>query len=277
MTSSQNGSSAGKKTPMLLLHGFTGTPVMWEPVIPFLEEHHEIYAPHLPGHHLGPAFTDPKDHIADALVDILEEMMDERGWERAHIVGNSLGGWGALLLADRRRALSTVAISPAGGWQLGSSEARRAQAIFVTTQLQMSLFGPTGLPWELARRPRGRKLILDIACAHPERLTARQASLWVDATADTPAWKMMLKYAPSVNAPTTMDGLDGPVRIAWGTRDKLLPFKRYSPGWKAVLPDADWVALDGLGHVPMSDDPELVAKTILDVTAVPHSEVVEPE
>ena len=29
-----------------------------------------------------------------------------------------------------------------------------------------------------------------------------------------------------------------------------------------MLPDAEWVELRGLGHMPMSDDPELVARTI---------------
>jgi hypothetical protein len=29
------------------------------------------------------------------------------------------------------------------------------------------------------------------------------------------------------------------------------------------------VTLEGLGHVPMSDDPDLVARTILDVTTAP--------
>ena len=29
-----------------------------------------------------------------------------------------------------------------------------------------------------------------------------------------------------------------------------------------MLPAAEWVELKGLGHMPMSDDPELVAQTI---------------
>jgi pimeloyl-ACP methyl ester carboxylesterase len=56
------------------------------------------------------------------------------------------------------------------------------------------------------------------------------------------------------------------VRIAWGTSDRILPYKRYSPGWRKVLPDAEWVSLDKLGHVPMSDNPSLIANTILEVS-----------
>jgi pimeloyl-ACP methyl ester carboxylesterase len=263
------------KSPMLLLHGFTGTPVMWDPVLPYLEMHHECVAINLPGHHDGPPFTDPKEHIADAMVDAVEEQMDALGWERAHIVGNSLGGWLALLLANRRRALTTVAISPAGGWKLNSPESRRTVKLFKQMHYSTTLLEPIAL--ELARRPRGRKLMLRDAVAFPERLPGPLAVEWIRAIVDAPAWKLLLEEAPYVNAPTTMDGLDGPVRVAWGTKDRVLPFRGYSPGWKAVLPNADWVALDGLGHVPMSDDPALIAQTILEISTAQTSEVVEPD
>jgi pimeloyl-ACP methyl ester carboxylesterase len=41
--------------------------------------------------------------------------MDEAGIGRAHLVGNSLGGFVALQLAARGRAESVVALAPAGG------------------------------------------------------------------------------------------------------------------------------------------------------------------
>ena len=57
-----------------------------------------------------------------------------------------------------------------------------------------------------------------------------------------------------------------PIRLVWGTRDRLLPIRGYSELWRRVLPYAEWVELDGAGHVPMYDDPEAVAQAILDVT-----------
>ncbi len=270
----RNGASSGK-SPMLLVHGFTGTPVMWDPLLPYLEEHHDVAAINLPGHYGGIPFTDPGDHIADTLTDMLETQMDELGWDRAHLVGNSLGGWAVLLLAQRRRALSTVAISPAGGWGLDSAESKRAVRLFKAIQTQLALFEP--IAYELSKRPRGRKLTMRDAVAFPERLPGPLAAQWIRAAANTPAWRMMIEYAPKVNAPATMEGLEGPVRVAWGSKDRILPFKGYSPGWKAVLPDADWVRLEGLGHVPMSDDPALISQTILELSTSAAREVVEPE
>jgi pimeloyl-ACP methyl ester carboxylesterase len=36
---------------------------------------------------------------------------------------------------------------------------------------------------------------------------------------------------------------------------------------RELLPSAEWVELRGLGHVPMSDDPELIGRTISEFTA----------
>ena len=43
--------------------------------------------------------------------------MDALGWDTAHIVGNSLGGWVAFELERRGRARTLTGIAPAGGWR----------------------------------------------------------------------------------------------------------------------------------------------------------------
>ena len=55
---------------------------------------------------------------------------------------------------------------------------------------------------------------------------------------------------------------DVPVTIAWGTRDRMLP-QRQMLRAKASLPDARLVRLPGCGHVPMTDNPALVADVLL--------------
>jgi pimeloyl-ACP methyl ester carboxylesterase len=67
--------------------------------------------------------------------------------------------------------------------------------------------------------------------------------------------------------PPAFDGVGCPVLLAWGSRDRILPSARYSKRMRELLPSAEWVELRGLGHVPMSDDPELVARTISEFTA----------
>ena len=56
---------------------------------------------------------------------------------------------------------------------------------------------------------------------------------------------------------------DVPVTIAWGEKDRLFPV-RQAGRFAAAIPRARARVLPGVGHVPMSDDPDLVAATILE-------------
>jgi len=112
----------GSGEPLVCLHGFMETWRSWELVLPALEREHDVLAPTLPGHAGGAPLAGA---ISDAVFpDAVERAMDEAGFETAHIVGNSLGGFVALQLAERGRARSVVALAPAGGWAPGD-DARR--------------------------------------------------------------------------------------------------------------------------------------------------------
>jgi pimeloyl-ACP methyl ester carboxylesterase len=59
-----------------------------------------------------------------------------------------------------------------------------------------------------------------------------------------------------------------PVRVVWGTADRLLVWpraaRRYREEW---VPQADWVVLDDVGHCPQLDVPLECAELILGWTA----------
>jgi pimeloyl-ACP methyl ester carboxylesterase len=52
-----------------------------------------------------------------------------------------------------------------------------------------------------------------------------------------------------------------PVTVAWGAKDRLLPYRLQAPRARALLPWAKHVTL-GTGHVPFWDDPAAVAEVI---------------
>jgi pimeloyl-ACP methyl ester carboxylesterase len=57
-----------------------------------------------------------------------------------------------------------------------------------------------------------------------------------------------------------------PIRILYGTNDRLLRWPGHFTRLRRMLPDADWVPLEGMGHLPMWDSPEAVAMAILEHT-----------
>jgi len=67
-----------------------------------------------------------------------------------------------------------------------------------------------------------------------------------------------------------------PVRIAWGGRDQVIPFERYGRPLLDAVPGAELRTIDGVGHVPMYDDPEQVARQILEVCDRPEPLRLQP-
>jgi pimeloyl-ACP methyl ester carboxylesterase len=61
---------------------------------------------------------------------------------------------------------------------------------------------------------------------------------------------------------TTPQRSEVPTMVGWGSRDYLLP-RAQIRRLRTVLPDAHVVVLPGCGHIPMADDPALVAQVIL--------------
>ena len=59
-----------------------------------------------------------------------------------------------------------------------------------------------------------------------------------------------------------------PVRVVWGTEDRLLTWPQAAVRYREeLLPQADWVVIDGLGHCLQLDSPVEVAQLILGQTS----------
>ena len=89
----------------------------WKVIRPALEEKFQVTAIDLPGH--GKSDFDPNQAMDPySLALLITKQMDELGIEKAHIAGNSLGGWIALELgaAFPDRVLSITGLAPAGLW-----------------------------------------------------------------------------------------------------------------------------------------------------------------
>jgi pimeloyl-ACP methyl ester carboxylesterase len=250
----------GSGLPLVLLHGFTGSWRIWELVLPALEREHDVFAPTLPGHAGGPPI-DAVDH--DTIPDAIERAMDGLGWQTAHIVGNSLGGYVALQLAARGRARTVVALAPAGGWADASyKEMLRDYA-------RMHELAKAAAPHAeaAAATPEGRRNATQYITTHGEDLPPRLVADVIRATAGCRAALPMIEYATNEPWEVEAHRIDCPVRIVWGTEDELLPWPsaatRYRRDW---LPHADWVELDGVGHCPQVDAPLETAQLILGFT-----------
>ena len=253
----------GSGPPLVCLHGFTDTWRTWELVLPELERHHDVLAPTLAGHAGGP----PVDgEISDTLLaDAVERAMDEAGFATAHIVGNSLGGYLALQLATRGRAQSVVALAPAGGWTEGDDAFKAALDHFIRMQ---ELLEPA-IPHvdAIVASPDGRRRATQHITTNFDPIPRGLVAHLMRGAAGCDAVYALVEHARREGWHIDAGKIDCPVRVVWGTDDRLLEWPsaaaRYREDW---VPNADWVVLDGVGHCPQLDVPLEAAQLILGFT-----------
>jgi len=246
----------GRGEPLLLIHGISHRRQGWAPVLDRLAEHHEVIAIDLPGHGGSPRFEPGDRPVAAALTDEIEHLLVEIDQPRPHVVGNSLGGLIALEMALNGHARTVTALSPAGFWR-GPADFAYIRGLFATVQASARVLEPVAP--RLAQHRWGRALALGWATAHPTRVTPEAM---LGDTRNMIASREAIRTIFGGAITYEGDGGDVPTTIAWGTRDTvLLPYQARRA--RTQLPAAEHVWLRGCGHVPMSDDPDLVARVIL--------------
>ena len=252
----------GSGPPLVCLHGFLDTWRTWELVLPALERRHDVLAVTLAGHAGGPPLT--VEPSAAALADAVERAMDDAGFGAAHLVGNSLGGYLALELAARGRARTVVALAPAGGWDDDSyHDLLRFQATLVA---QARAVAPHA--YAVVATPEGRRRATQYMTTSFEHIPAELIAHQLRGAAGAEAALALIDRAGREAWAVDAERIACPVRLVWGTADRLLPWPaaaaRFRSEW---LPHADWVELDGVGHAPQLDVPLETAQLILGFAA----------
>ncbi|MEU1851176.1 alpha/beta fold hydrolase [Streptomyces sp. NPDC019990] len=248
----------GSGAPLLLLHGIGHHRQVWDPVLPALAAERDVIAVDLPGCGESPALPDGMAHDLPTMNTVLAALFEALDVERPHVAGNSLGGLLALDLARARLVRSVTALSPAGFWN--EPERRYAFAILMTMR-QIARRMPLPVVERLARPAIGRTLLTSTIYARPGRRSPEAVVAETLALAGAQGFSETLRSGRTVRF--TDDIADTPVTVAWGDRDRLL-IPRQGVRAKGVIPRARLVRLPGCGHVPMNDDPALVARVVLD-------------
>jgi pimeloyl-ACP methyl ester carboxylesterase len=248
----------GSGEPLVLVHGLGHRRQAWDAVTPRLAAEREVIAVDLPamGESAVPAVGDYR-----TMADMLEKFFGDVGIERPHVAGNSLGGLLALELAARGSVRSATALSPAGFWS--TPEEYWCRAVF-----RIAGFLGDKLPDRVAEGIIGNRYarvpLMGLFFGHPSRHDP--ADLIRDLRG------LGREHRPAIDAalarledwsPPPAAAADVPVTIAWGQRDLLL-FPHQARRAKRAYPAARFVDLAGLGHVPMTDDPERVAAVLLE-------------
>jgi pimeloyl-ACP methyl ester carboxylesterase len=239
---------------VVLLHGLTATHRYWKQNVAALAERRRVIALDLPG--FGRSHKPDADYSIPFFVAALERFLDERGVERATLIGNSMGGQIAMAaaVAAPERVARLVLVDPAGVTTLPLWLVRVASWATWTAAGVLPATPPR------VPRPFVRALFAAVFPGRPD-LAARYVAAYARAIA-SPEYPLHLRatvraargvlampmhrHAPRLRAPTL---------IMWGAQDWLLP-ARAARRLQRLIPHAQVLIYRESGHCPMVDQPE---------------------
>ncbi len=168
------------------------------------------------------------------------------------------------------RAATVVALAPAGGWAKGDEVYKELLRSQSTLHEQMKAIAPQAKA--MLATPAGKRQATQLVTTNFEHIPVELLAHELLGAASCTAAESLIEHALREGWSLDAEKITCPVRIVWGTADRLLPWPhaaaRYRNHW---LPHADWVELDGIGHCPQLDIP-------VDCTADPrvHLALSEP-
>lgn len=258
---------AGSGSLVVLLHGISMSSETWESIIPRLSGQHTVLAPDLLGH--GASAKPQGDYSLGAYANLLRDLLEVLGKQRATIVGHSLGGGVALQFSYQfpERCERLVLVS-SGGLGRELHPMLRAAALPGAELV---------LPWLATAASRGIGALVrgmnkvgfressDLAetwrgFVSLEHAEARRA--FIQTVRGIIDWS-----GQRVSATDKLYLASGlPTMIVWGGADPLIPVQ-HALATHEQMPGSRLEIFPKAGHYPYLDDPERFAAVLLDFIA----------
>jgi len=242
---------------VVLLHGMVGSSRSWMPILPQLTEHHRVLAPDLLGH--GQSAKPRGDYSPGAFASGVRDLMVAVGWERASIVGHSLGGGVAMQFAYQFPHMSErLVLVGSGGLGRGVGAILKACSLpgaelvlpLVMNRRLVSLGAK--LHRLVHRLPVPLPAAFDEVSPSYASLTETEARLAFVHTIRSciDVFGQRIDASDRLYLTSRM-----PTLIMWGTDDPIIPV-RHGKRAHELATNSQLELFEGAGHWPHYDDPE---------------------
>jgi pimeloyl-ACP methyl ester carboxylesterase len=245
----------GEGSPLLFIHGLSGSWPNWLEQLPVLAAEHRVIALDLPG--FGSSPMPEQDISISGYARLLDGLLAQLGLDAVAVVGNSMGGFiGAeLAIAFPQRVERLVLVSAAGISTLGDARTdrvlpslRRAERILAASGAWVASKSDT-----VARRARLREATLYIVLRHPSRLPAALAAEQLRG-AGKPGFLAALEDILDYDFRDRLPEIACPTLIVWGEGDRLINV-RDADVFAELIPGSRKVIFEDTGHMAMLERP----------------------
>ena len=234
----------GHGTPLVLIHGYPLDHTIWKQVVPLLENDYDLILPDLRG--FGQSGTSrPFYSMADMAAD-LAALLYSLKIEKAVIAGHSMGGYIALAFAraspERVLGLGLVASQPlADTPEKKAGRYQEAEHVLAHGVEEVAKGMSTRLTADPVLQTRLKELMHQ---QHPEGVSGALRAM-----------------ADRLDSTDILSGFNFPVAIIHGLEDKIIPIER-ARDVQAVVKIGTLFEIEGVGHMPMMEAPQITAKAL---------------
>ena len=239
--------------PLLLVHGFTGAKEDFgDWMEPFADLGFHAVAPDLRGHGASDHPEDEAAYSLEIFADDLDALIVELGWERSTLVGHSMGGMVAQVLATRvpEDLRGLVLMDTSHGSVEGidpelvefAQGVARNQGIEAVADILAEMESPLDTPAHL-RLLAEREGYAEFG---DRKLRASSAAMYAAMVGELTAQEDRLN---------ALRGLTVPTLVLVGDLDR--PFLDDSERLRAAIPGARLVVVPGAGHSPQFEAPDV--------------------
>jgi 3-oxoadipate enol-lactonase len=237
----------GAGEPVLLIQGMSGTHLAWgDAFLAGLGDDVEIVT----YNHRGVGTSTPQDQpfAIEQLADDAAGLLDALGWERAHVLGISMGGMVAQELALRHpQRIRTLTL---GCTYPGGSEAQLADPALIQELAGALLSGDR----ELALRT-GFAANLSAAHVADEAHWAPFQAMATALPVAVPVIMLQMQAVMGHDVSTRLSSIEAPTLVVHGTEDRMLPVAN-GELIARLIPQARLELLQGVGHMFWWEQPE---------------------
>jgi 2-hydroxy-6-oxonona-2,4-dienedioate hydrolase len=259
----------GSGAPLILLHGTGGHAENWVRNIKPLGAHYRIIAPDFLWH--GASDTDNfQPEIMPGLIAQVLDLMDALGLDRAHVEGQSLGGWVAALLAMRHpeRVRKVILTVPMG--YLPDPGSIPGYVPMEFTKLREASLACLANPDWATMRQRVERLVANPAIVPDEAIAVRQR-FYQDPAINAAQRQVITHYlggeAPMRHALTDagLRGITAPTLVYWGEQNLTPPV--LGERIASQVPGARYHCTPGTGHWAQFENHAEHDRVVLDFLA----------
>ena len=235
------------KPVLIFLHGTGGHAEAYCRNLLAHGEHFDTYAIDMVGHGYSEKPLAPYE--IDVYVEHLRAVLDTLGCERAHLSGESLGGWVAARFALKYPGrLDRLVLNTTGGATMNPAVMQK-----IKTLTMAAVENPT---WETVRA-RLEWLMADPATVTDDLVATRQAVYRAPGTLEVMPHVLCLQE-PDIRARNNLTDVEwaaiaAPTLVLWTDKD---PTAATDVGEKIarLIPDARYVCMERCGHWPQFED-----------------------